>query len=96
MKRTNEKTLGEAIDLYLKSMKLDRKYKEYEVINKWEEIIGKTVARSTTQIFIDDATLYVTIKSPAIRNEIFMMRSEIVKRMNEIAGFELLKTMVLR
>lgn len=88
--------MGEAIDLYLKSMKLDRKYKEYEVINKWEEVIGRTVARSTTQIFIEDSTLYVTIKSPAIRNEIFMMRSEIVSRMNEIAGFELLKTMVLR
>jgi len=96
MKRTNEKTLAEAIDLYLKSMKLDRKYKEYEVINKWEEVIGRTVARSTTQIFIDDAILYVTIKSPAIRNEIFMMRSEIVNRMNEIAGFDLIKTMILR
>ena len=41
---------------------------------------------STVVIHFEDGVYYVTIDSPAIRSELSFMRSELVKRLNEVCG----------
>ena len=44
------------------------------------------MARYTGEKFIKNQTLFVKIQSPALRQDLTMMRSQLVKRINEAVG----------
>jgi hypothetical protein len=96
MRKTETQSLGEVIREYLKASAFKGKYKQYKLIHSWEAVLGKTVARSTTNIYIKEKTLFVFLKSSVIRNELFMIKGEIIKRLNEKAGEEMINDIVLK
>ncbi len=96
MRRNEVQSLGSAIKDYLKEKKFDSKLAEVDAVNSWEKIIGRPVARATTSIYIKDQTLYLHLKSSVVRNELFMMRNEIIRAMNEHAGQVIVKMIVLK
>lgn len=95
MNQSNKK--GDAISMkiamekYLEAMGMDRQVLEHSVLSKWEEIMGSAVAARTDSKEIKDQTLYLKINSSVMRDELFQMRSVIIKRLNEKAGFEMVK-----
>ena len=52
----------------------------------WPEIAGSAIARYTREIFIQNQTLVVHLTMPALRTELSMGRSELVKKLNEQVG----------
>lgn len=86
MKRTNTQTLGEVIKDYLNALGLDKKLKEVSVINRWEEIIGRQIARATKDIYIDRGILFLKIDSSVIKNEILMIKKGLIKKINDEIG----------
>lgn len=96
MRKSNTQTLGEAIKDYLKALHIDKKINEVRLINSWEEVIGKTIAKATTKIYIKNKTLFVYLNSSVIRNELFMLKEEILKVLNEKAGEKIIEKIVLK
>jgi predicted nucleic acid-binding Zn ribbon protein len=96
MRRSKTITLAEAVNDYLKEMKLDGKLSEVSVINSWEEIVGRAISSRTTKIYIKDNVLYVHLKSSVVRNELLMLREELREKLNQKAGSEVVKEIVLR
>ncbi len=96
MRRSNTQTIAEVIQDYLRELRIDKKIKEISVLNQWEEIIGKTIARSTKDIFIKDKILFVYLRSSVIRNELLIIRDGIIKAINEKAGEEIITDIVLK
>lgn len=96
MRRSKTITLAEAVNDYLKEMKLDGKLSEVSVINSWEEIVGRAISTRTTKIYIKDHILYVHLKSSVVRNELLMLREELREKLNQKAGSEVVKEIVLR
>ncbi|MEI7422957.1 MAG: DUF721 domain-containing protein [Prolixibacteraceae bacterium] len=96
MRRSEIHSLGSAIRTFLKESKFDKKLAEVDVVSSWEEIIGKPIARATSNIYIQNETLHVHLKSSIVRNELFMMRNDIIRAVNEHAGRILVKSIVLK
>lgn len=96
MRRSEFQSLGSAIKDYLKEEKMDGKLAEIEAVNLWESIIGKQIARATSSIYIKDGVLYVHLKSSIVRNELFMMRNEIMQAMNQAIGRRVVKAVILK
>ena len=96
MRRSEFQSLGNAIKDYLKEEKIDGKLAELEAVNLWESLIGKQIARATSSIYIKDGVLFVHLKSSIVRNELFMMRDEIIQTMNQRMGQRVVKTIVLK
>lgn len=95
MSRTNDKNLKDAIDQMLNVYKLRRKYDETALINAWPELMGKAIANRTTKIYIRDRKLFVYLESSVIRNELMMMRSAIIEKMNDLAGTKVIEEVIL-
>jgi len=95
MGRTNDKSLKDAIEQMLKVYKLKRKFDETSLVVAWPEMMGKAVANRTKDIFIRDRKLFIRIESAVIKNELVMMRSNIIDKMNEKAGAEVIDEIVL-
>ena len=96
MKRSEFQSLGSVIREFLKEEKFDSKIAEIEAVNLWESIIGKQIARATSSIYIKDGTLYVHLKSSIVRNELFMMRNDIMQVINQRIGRRVVKAIILK
>jgi len=94
MGRTNDKSLKEAIEQMLKVYKLKRKFDETALVLAWPDMMGRAVANRTKDIFIREKKLFVRIESAVIKNEMVMMRSVIIDKMNERAGSAVIEEII--
>jgi predicted nucleic acid-binding Zn ribbon protein len=94
MSRTNDKTLKEAMEQMLKVYRLKGKYDETFAVASWEEVVGKAVANRTKEIFIRDKKLFVRLESSVVKNELKMMRTQIITNLNEKAGSEVVQEII--
>lgn len=96
MSKHNEHNLKDAINLLLKTYKLDEKLAEKRLISSWENVMGTMIAKHTTDIYIKHKQLFVTLDSAALRNELVLAKSKIVKMLNDAVGTEVINEVVLR
>ncbi len=96
MRRSNTQSLSEVLQDYVREMRMERKLKEVNALHYWEELLGKTISNYTGNIYISQKVLYVKINSPVVKNELIMMREEICRKMNEMAGGDIVEKIVFR
>ncbi len=96
MRRSKTISLAEAMQDYLKEMNLEGKLNEIHLVSSWEEIVGKAISSRTSKIYIKDHILYVHLTSSVVRNELLMLRQALKEKLNEKAGAEIIKDIVLR
>jgi len=96
MRRSNTQTIASVIKDYLKEAQIEGKLKEVQVVNSWEELVGKTIARRTNRIYIKNGKLYLYMNSSIVKNELLMHREGIIERINTNAGEEIVKEIVIR
>ena len=86
MKRSNDQSLKEAINGMLKAFHLDHKMNEVRMIGSWEKVMGKTVSNRTTQLYLRNKKLFVSLNSASLREELHHSREKIVELLNTEAG----------
>ncbi|RYE55960.1 MAG: DUF721 domain-containing protein [Sphingobacteriales bacterium] len=94
MRKPNDTTLKDAISKMLNVYKLRGKFDETSVISLWPELMGKAIANRTTQIYISNKKLFVRIESSVIKNELLMVRTGIIEKLNERAGSEVINEII--
>lgn len=95
MARTNDKPIKSAIEQWLQVYKLKRKFDETSLIALWPEMMGTAIANRTKEIYVLNRKLFVRVESSVIKNELLMIRSQILDKMNERAGSKVLDEIVL-
>ena len=85
MGRTNDKTLKEAIEQMLQVYKIKKRFDETGIITEWPNLVGKSVANRTKEIYIHNKKLFLRIESSVIKNELLMMRTQIIEKINNDA-----------
>ncbi len=90
MFRKEVKNLGNVLTEYLRAQGLETPLLQTHLINAWETVAGKTVARYTQEKFIQNQVLFVKIVNPALRQDLSMMRSQLVQKLNQAAGSQII------
>lgn len=86
MFRRKVESLADVINKLLRDEGLETPLKQKRLMDSWEQVAGKTVARYTGEKFIRNQTLFVKITNPALRQDLSMMRTQLLKRLNEQVG----------
>jgi hypothetical protein len=94
MGRTNDKSLKEAIEQMLNVYKIKRRFDETGIITAWPKLVGKSVANRTKEIFIRDKKLFLRIESSVIKNELVLMRTQIIEKINNEANSVLVEEII--
>lgn len=95
MKSTNEYTLKQAIEALIDQYKIQEKISETVVINDWEKIVGKMIARHTKNIYVKKRILYVELDNAALRNELSYAKTKLVAAINQSLGSNAVDEIVL-
>lgn len=96
MRKSNTQKINEVIDEYLKDSGLVEKLRKARVLNHWEELMGKTIAKRTKSIYIRNKTLFICLNSSVLRNELSMMKQELIDTVNKHAGDVIIENVVLK
>lgn len=83
--------LGDLLARSLKEMGLERKVRERQALAMWAEVVGPQIAAASSARDVRDGVMFVSCKSSAWSNELSFHKSEIVGRLNEAVGGEVIK-----
>ena len=90
MFRRQVRTLGDVLWQYLRREGLETPLLQKRLIDNWEEVAGSLAARFTEEKFIRNQTLFVKISRPALRQDLNMMRSNLIVRLNQSVGAQII------
>lgn len=90
MKRREAQQVGSVIDVFLRAQGLETPLNESRAVNSWPEIVGERIAAATGNLRIYNQVLYVEISSPALRNNLFMQRKALVRKINDYVGADVI------
>jgi predicted nucleic acid-binding Zn ribbon protein len=96
VRRSKTISLAEAMQDYIREMNLGDKLREVSVVESWESIVGKAISSRTSKVYIRDGVLYVHLRSSIVRNELMMLREALREKLNNQAGAEVIKEIVLK
>lgn len=89
------KPLGDLIKEFYERHKGSSYLDEVQILNSWPKIVGPFIASHTIDLSIKNKVLFVRVDSDALRNELNYSKSLLLKNLNELAGKEALREVVL-
>ena len=86
MFKRHVQSLSEVLHQLLRQDGLETPLRQKRLLDAWETVTGSMVARYTGEKFIKNQTLHVKITNPALRQDLSLMRSQLLKRLNAEVG----------
>jgi len=96
MRKREAQTLSEILGESLKNLQIDGKINETRVMDAWSDVVGPVIAAHTGNKYVSRRILYVQMDTPIVRNELQMMRQNLVEKLNKAAGADTIKDIIFR
>ena len=91
MNKPNSQPLGTVLTSLMEELGLAKKLKQYEAVRIWEEVLGERIARVATPTKIINGTLLVKVEKSTWRNELSLLKREIITKLNAALKEEIVK-----
>lgn len=86
MFRRKVQTLDDVVNGFLRREGLEMPLLQRRLIDGWDVVVGKTIAKYSQEKFIKNQTLFVKIANPALRSDLSMMQAELTRKLNNYLG----------
>lgn len=96
MRKKNTELLSDVIRQVLKEHHLDKPLNEKRLIDAWPLVLGNNIIQYTSDLFIKNRVLYVTLTSSVLRHDLFLSREEIKNSLNNQVGVEVIVDIVFK
>ena len=90
MFKRDVKDIKQLILRNLRLQGLEVPLQQKRLVDAWPVVAGEFIAQYTGDVSIRNQTLYVHLTSPALRADLSMRRSELVQRLNEYVGSQVI------
>ncbi len=92
--KNNEQLLKDLLQQFIDKSGRQRLYDERRVLSLWTEVVEPVVAQNTQCKDIKNGVLTVKVTNAALRFELLARKSEIIHRLNERLGVEVVKDII--
>lgn len=75
--------VGDLVEHVLEDAGVGNQIRRQSVVDAWETIVGEKIADVTRAVRVDEAVLYVEVRSSAWLMELNLMKPTILERVNE-------------
>ena len=96
MRKANDQTLKEVISELVKEYHLSDKLKELKVLETWPAEVGKLICHHTVNISFREGKLFVTLDNAAMRQELHLARTKLLKSLNKRLGEDFIAEIVFK
>lgn len=85
------RAIGELLADFIHGSELEQPLLERKVLALLPEVLGKTVVQYMGDSEVKNGVLYVHIRSAALRSQLFDVRFDLLRKLNDAAGAKVLK-----
>ena len=85
------KSINIAIEELVNDLGIKKKLVEVDAVVHWEEVVGRKIAQMTEATRITKGVLFVSVKTSTWRNELTIRKKEIIEKLNNFIGKEIVK-----
>lgn len=85
-RKSNEQPLSEVVKDLLKAYGMEEQMNEMEIMKAWDIVMGKFVAKHTTDMWFKNKVLYIKLDSSVIKNELHLAKTQVIEKMNDFVG----------
>ena len=96
MKKHNDQKIDEVLKDLAAQRQLSSKLKLTKIRNSWAQLMGPTISGYTTQINLRQRTLYLSLNSAPLKQELTMGKDKIKNLLNEMLEEEYIEEVVIR
>ena len=96
MRRNNTNTIGQIIKKIIRNNKLSKRLDVLNVLDVWNNIIGKDLEKYIKSTKLVDDKLYVKLRSSIVRNEMSYKKTKLIQRINEKLNKDVIKDIILK
>lgn len=93
---SNEGSIGDVLKQFIEKNNLQGGMDKIDVQEAWKSLMGNGVNSYTQEVVLKGSTLYVSLTSAVLREELSYGKQKIVKMINEELGKEVIKDVILR
>lgn len=69
-------------------------FEAMQVVDAWRKILGAIMVKYSARERFENGTLFITITSPALRQELFMNRQSVAEKINAELGSAIVKEVI--
>jgi len=92
----NNQAIGDYIQhFFAKNGKISL-FLEQQAVELWAQTVGDFIAKQTTKITAKQGVIYVTIPNAALRFEVLNSRNQIITKINQTLGGEVIKGIIIK
>jgi predicted nucleic acid-binding Zn ribbon protein len=88
--------LSKTIDKILKARGMQNRLPEYRLSSKWVNMVGPAIARHAQPRTLRGGKLQVIVDSPAWMQQLSLMKAEIIGKLNNNLGMDIIRDITLK
>jgi hypothetical protein len=92
----NDSPISDVLKAFIENNKLQSGMDKIDVEKAWKELMGNGVNTYTKEVILKGSTLYVTLSSAVLREELSYGKQKIITMLNDELRKEVVKELVLR
>ena len=92
----NEGSIADVLKEFIEKNKLQAGMDKIDVQEAWKSLMGNGVNSYTKEVVLKGTTLYVSLTSAVLREELSYGKQKIIKMINEEIGKEVIQDVILR
>ena len=93
---SNEGSIADVLKQFIEKNRLQDGMDKIDVQQAWKSLMGNGVNSYTKEVVLKGTTLYVSLTSAVLREELSYGKQKIIKMINEELGKEVIKDVILR
>ncbi|MES2411591.1 MAG: DUF721 domain-containing protein [Bacteroidota bacterium] len=93
---SNEGSIGDVLKEFIEKNKLQAGMDKIDVEEAWKSLMGNGVNSYTKEVVLKGTTLYVSLTSAVLREELGYGKQKIIKMINEELRKEVIKDVIFR
>lgn len=93
---SNESNIGDVLKEFIEKNKLQSGMDKIDVQEAWKNLMGNGVNSYTNEVILKGSTLYVSLSSAVLREELSYGKQKIIIMINEELRKDVVKSLVLR
>ena len=93
---SNENSISEVLQHFIEINKLEVGFDKVDVEQAWKNLMGRGVNVYTKDVILKGSTLYVSLTSSVLREELSHGKTKIIKMINEELRKEVVTNLILK
>lgn len=87
--------IGDAIQELLKTYHIKSKFDEANLVQSWERLVGKPVAKRTKKVVVRNKVLFVELDSPGMKHDLNLHKKQILELFGREFGTGIITDIVI-